>query len=204
MIAVPTRMRWTVVVGAVAVFLVLALLLTLGSSLAALDLQVTQFLQARRTPWLSRAMLFLSDSHETVRVLAAAALLAMWRFYRGDRPAVVSLAVVPIGQLLNVGLNHVFQRVRPVVPEPLVHLSTYSFPSGHAVASTVLYGVLCALVLQRVRSRFWRVAAVAGALAMVLLVAFSRVYLGAHYLSDVIAGIAVCAACVAVVLRPVK
>ena len=81
--------------------------------------------------------------------------------------------------------------------EPLAHLTTYSFPSGHAVASTVFYGALCVLVLQRVRSPAWRVAALAGAVAMVLLVAFSRVYLGAHYLSDVLAGIAVGAACVA-------
>jgi undecaprenyl-diphosphatase len=201
---VAPRTRWIVVGVAVAVWLLLALSLVFGSSLAAFDLQVTQFLQARRTPWLTRAMLLLSDSHETVRVLAAVALLALWRLHRGDRAAVLSLAVVPLGQLLNVGLKHVFQRARPLVPEPLVHLTTYSFPSGHAVASTLLYGVLCALVLQRVRSRFWRVAAATGAVAMVLLVAFSRVYLGAHYLSDVIAGMAVGIACVAVFLRPVR
>lgn len=198
------RTRWFVVAVAMAVFLALALLLTLGNSLAAFDVQVTQFLHARRTPWLSRAMLLISDGHETVRVLAGVALLAMWRFFRGDRAAVLSLAVVPIGQLVNVGLKQVFERARPVVPEPLVHLSTYSFPSGHAVASTVLYGVLCALALQRVKSRFWRMAAAAAATAMVLLVAFSRVYLGAHYLSDVIAGIAVGVACVAVFLRRVR
>ena len=195
------RVRWAVVTAALAVFLLLALLLTLGSSLAALDQQVTQFLHARRTPWLSRAMLFVADAHETVRILAATLLLALWFLYRGDRAGAATLAVVPAGQLLNVGLKHIFQRARPVVPEPLVHLATYSFPSGHAVASTLFDGAVCALVLQRVRSRAWRVAAVAGAVAMVLLVTFSRVYLGAHYLSDVVAGIAVGAACVVAVLR---
>jgi undecaprenyl-diphosphatase len=194
--------RWTIVGLAVAVFLLLAALLTFGTSRAALDQQITQHFLSRRTPWISRVMLFVSDAHETVRMLAAAVLIGMWRLYRNDRAAAVSLAVVPMGQLLNAGLKQVFQRPRPVVPEPLVHLSTYSFPSGHAVASTVFYGVLCALVLQRVQSRGWRIAAVAGAVVMVLLVAFSRVYLGAHYASDVLAGIAVGAACVALVLRP--
>ena len=93
--------------------LLLALLLTLGTSLAAFDLQVTQSLLGRRTPWLSRAMLFVSDAHETVRILAATVLLAMWRIYRGDRAAAITLAVVPMGQLLNVGLKHVFQRAAP-------------------------------------------------------------------------------------------
>jgi membrane-associated phospholipid phosphatase len=196
------RTRWWIISVAMAVFLLLALLLTQGTSLAAFDQQVTQFLQARRTPWLSRAMLFVSDAHETVRILAVTVLLAMWRLVRADRAAAISLAVVPMGQVLNVGLKHLFQRARPVVPEPLVHLATYSFPSGHAVASTLFYGTVCALLLQRVKSRGWRVIAAVGAVLMVLLVTSSRVYLGAHYLSDVIAGIAVGAACVAAVLRP--
>src|SRR5689334_5336673 len=160
--------RWTIVAVAAAVFLLLAALLIFGNSLAALDQQITQFLLERRMPWLSRAMLFVSDSHETVRMLAAAVLLAMWRLYRKDRAAAVSLAVVPLGELLNLGLKQVFQRPRPMVPEPLVHLSTYSFPSGHAVASTLFYGAVCALVLQRVQSLAWRIAAVAGAVVMVL------------------------------------
>ena len=198
------RTRWVIISVAAAVFLLLALLLTLGTSLATFDQQVTQFLHGRRTPWLSRAMLLVSDAHETVRILAVTVLLAMWRLYRRDRAAVLSLAVVPAGPLLNVGLKHLFQRVRPVVPEPLVHLATYSFPSGHAVASTLFYGTVCALVFQRVKSPAWRVATAVGAVVMVLLVTSSRVYLGAHYLSDVIAGVAVGAACVAAVLKPAR
>lgn len=196
------RTRWTLVAVATAVVLLLAALLTFGTALAAVDHQVTQFLLVRRVPGLSRVMLFISDSHETVRLLAAAVLLAMWRLYRKDGAAAMTLAVVPLGELLNLGLKQIFQRPRPVVPEPLVHLSTYSFPSGHAVASTLFYAAVCALVLQRTQSRGWRIAAVSGAVSMVLLVGFSRVYLGAHYVSDVLAGIAVGVACVALALRP--
>jgi membrane-associated phospholipid phosphatase len=195
------RTRWWIISVAMAVFLLLALLLTQGTWLAAFDQQVTQFLHARRTPWVTGIMLFVSNAHETIPILAAAVILAMWRWVRADRAGAMSLAVVPMGQLLNVGLKHAFQRARPVVTEPLVHLATYSFPSGHAVASTLFYGTVCALVLQRVKSRAWRVMAAVGAIAMILLVTSSRVYLGAHYLSDVIAGVAVGAACVAAVLR---
>ena len=50
------------------------------------------------------------------------------------------LAGVPAAMLLNVGVKHLVQRARPVVSEPLLHLSTYSFPSGHSMAAFSLYG----------------------------------------------------------------
>jgi membrane-associated phospholipid phosphatase len=82
----------------------------------------------------------------------------------------------------------------------LVQLTTFSFPSGHAVASTVFYGAICALVFTRVRSPVLRVLAAVLAVVMVLLVTFGRIYLGAHYLSDVIAGVAVGMLCLALFL----
>jgi membrane-associated phospholipid phosphatase len=198
----PARLRWSIALAALAVFVLLALQLVTATGLAALDLGITRALQARRGPALDALMLALSNSHSTTVVLIAAVVLAAWRWRRADRPAAWSLAAVPAGELLNVGLKNLFERPRPVVPEPLVHLSTYSFPSGHAVASTLFYGALCALVWQRVRSRRLRIVATAVAVLMVLLVSFSRVYLGAHYASDVLAGIAVGTFCVALLLRP--
>ena len=196
------RLRWVIATAALVVFLLLALQLVTGTGLAALDAGITHWLQARRSGWLDAVMLVVSHSHSTTVVLIAAVLLAGGCWRRGDRPAALSLAVVPVGELLNVGLKHLFERPRPVVAEPLVHLTTYSFPSGHAVASTLFYGALCALVLQRVRSRAWRGVAVGFAAFMVLLVSFSRVYLAAHYASDVLAGIAVGLFCVVLLLRP--
>jgi undecaprenyl-diphosphatase len=86
--------------------------------------------------------------------------------------------------------------------DPLVHLLTLSFPSGHAAASTVFYGALCALVFARWRSRAIRAMALGFAAGMVLLVMFSRVYLGAHYASDVVAGVAVGGICLTLFLAP--
>lgn len=160
------------------------------------DQQLTAWLVAQRQPWLNSAMLAVTDAHETAKVLVATALLAAWRGWRRDRLALRLLPAVPAGMLLNVGLKHTFQRVRPVLEEPLLHISTYSFPSGHAVASTVFYGAACALVFAHARSRGLRAAAAVAAAAMVLLVCASRVYLGAHFLSDVVAGVAVGMACV--------
>jgi membrane-associated phospholipid phosphatase len=106
--------------------------------------------------------------------------------------------------LLNVALKNLFLRPRPLLDDPLVRLATLSFPSGHAVASTVFYGAACALVFALTGSRVLRAAALAGAAAMVLLVTFSRVYLGAHYLSDVVAGVAVGLVCLCLFLPPTR
>jgi len=166
-----------------------------------LDAQVTQWLAANRQPWLNAFMLAVANGHDTVRLLVATVLIAFWRIWRQQQKDLAYLAAVPAGMLLNVGLKNVFARPRPVLEDPLVHLSTFSFPSGHAVASTVFYGAVCALVLAHARSRGTRAMAVAAAVLMVLLVCFSRVYLGAHYLSDVLAGVCVGTLCLLPFLR---
>ena len=82
-------------------------------------------------------------------------------------------------------------------------LSGYSFPSGHTMAATLLCGVLAVFAVITLKSWRWRVRAVLSACVMVLLVGFSRVYLGAHFLSDVLgaaaAGLAWLAFCLTAV-----
>lgn len=204
MSAVPQARVLAPALACAAILLFLALQVILQGPLTRVDQEVTLFFALRRQEWLTRFTLFFADAHDTVRVLAATALIAMWRFWRRDLRDVRLLAVVPAGMLLNVALKHLFQRPRPVLEEPLVHISTFSFPSGHAVASTVFYGALCALVFAHTRSPALRALAVLAAMVMVLLVSFSRVYLGAHYLSDVIAGAAVGLACLLLFLRYVR
>ena len=94
------------------------------------------------------------------------------------------------GMLLNFVLKHVFVRQRPHFDDPLLTLTTYSFPSGHTLTATVFYGTLCALVMALGTPRSWRVLAIIVAGVMILLVGFSRIYLGAHFLSDVLAAVA--------------
>jgi undecaprenyl-diphosphatase len=167
-----------------------------------LDLRVTLWLAAHRSAGLTGFMQLMTAAHQTKWLLAMTLLVAAWLAWRRHGPQVARLGVVPAGILLNAGLKNVFQRPRPQVGDPLVHLLTLSFPSGHAAGSTVFYGALCALVFARWRSRTIRAIAVGLAVLMVLLVTCSRVYLGAHYLSDVVAGVAVGAICLALFLAP--
>ncbi|NNU45224.1 phosphatase PAP2 family protein [Ramlibacter montanisoli] len=195
------RVRLALVLFCLAVLGLLAVQVLVHGPMMELDQAASHWFATHRHALLTRAMLLVSEMHRTAQVLAAAAVLALVLLRRGQQRSALALLAVPTGMVLNVGLKESFQRMRPMLDDPLVQLATYSFPSGHAVASTVFYGMACALVFTHVRSRAWRALAACFAVAMVLVVTFSRVYLGAHYPSDVVAGVAVGTICVVLFLR---
>ena len=115
-------------------------------------------------------------------VALAAFLVARWR-----RAAVWLIITMAGALVLDVGLKYGFHRPRPApFYGPLPH--SYSFPSGHAVFSFCFYAVLAGLVNDRVRSLALRIVIWIVAALLILAIGFSRIYLGVHYASDVIAG----------------
>jgi undecaprenyl-diphosphatase len=183
-----TAAGWTAFIVAVCVFAVLAWSVTSGAPVVTLDMKVASWLHAYATPALTSFMLAVSYANSTVAISVWGAILALvlarMREWYWMLAVVLSVAG---GLALNVLLKHLFERARPHFDDSLVSLDTYSFPSGHAAAATVFYGVLAAFLVSRVRERRLRVLIVIGAIAAIMLVAFSRIYLGAHYLSDVVA-----------------
>ncbi|MFC3380217.1 phosphatase PAP2 family protein [Rugamonas sp. CCM 8940] len=160
------------------------------TGIALLDLRVSQWFDAHAAEPLVSVVLVFSALHSVASVAVAAGLLGWYFWRRRERYWLLALVcAVPGGMLLNVLLKYVYQRSRPVFDAPMVDLATYSFPSGHTSASTALYGFLACYVVMTARRHGTRVWAVLLAVLMVALVATSRVYLGAHYLSDVLAGI---------------
>lgn len=98
------------------------------------------------------------------------------------------LVVTGAGALiLDPSLKTLVGRVRPVVESPVAHAPGNSFPSGHALGSMVVYGMLALVLLPAVR-RNWRFLFLGVAGLIVALIGFSRIALGVHFLSDVLAG----------------
>ena len=87
-------------------------------------------------------------------------------------------------------LKALFARSRLYVEQPLLLETYYSFPSGHAMEAVVLYGMLAYFAVLALRTWRARAAIIFGTSLLVLLIGFSRLYLGVHYFSDVVAGFA--------------
>ncbi len=119
-------------------------------------------------------------------------LFALVLFFAWKRwwPSLVTLVVaVPGGMLLNEWLKLIVHRHRPFVDGPFVDWSGYSFASGHTIGATLLYGQLLLFILPALKARHWRLLCTFSAISLILLVGFSRIALGAHFLTDVLAAI---------------
>ncbi len=155
------------------------------------DLAVSTRVQSVGSDWLDLAMETIAAAGTSIGAAAAVgfALLATFAL-RGTRPAMFLLAVAAVGVLVRTVLKTAIARPRPT--EELVRVmdirDSYSFPSGHVMFYVVLLGALYFLLISRgLSGRTIRLAQAAIAVALVL-TGISRIYLGVHWLSDVVAG----------------
>lgn len=112
------------------------------------------------------------------------ALVAVLALRKRVREGLFAALALGGSALLNLSTKHLFARERPSLWESIAPETTFSFPSGHAMGSMTLAWV-CLLLAWRTR---WRWPVAVAALVFTLLVGLSRVYLGVHYPSDILAG----------------
>jgi len=177
-----------ILVAAAGLFGAIAEDVVTGDRITLVDAALAEWLHGHATPSVTRWMLLVTDLHSTVAVACYAGVAGAWLAWRRRwLPLTTIVLVVAGGLALNVALKLAFRRARPSFDAPLLTLSSYSFPSGHVMASTLLYGLGVAWVFARTPQLVWRLLAIVVALAAIAGVAFTRMYLGVHYLSDVTA-----------------
>jgi undecaprenyl-diphosphatase len=155
------------------------------------DVQIANWFHAHATPAITRLMLFITTWNSVAGVLMMTAVTGVVLWRREQRHWLLALvATVPGGDAVNVLMKVSFARARPSFINPIVTLDTFSFPSGHAASAALFYGFLACLLMRHALPIRQRAMIVGAAVLMVVLVGFSRIYLGAHYLTDVLAGAA--------------
>ena len=177
-------------VGLVATLVVLGTLAegVRSQEIFTLDTWAFPFLHAIASPAMDTFMNLLTDLGTTlvfVPVFVVATALLLWKRRNG---AVLFLVVVSVGAvILNGTMKVLIQRPRPVLPWATV-LPDYSFPSGHTMNSLAFY-VALALIAWSIAGRRIGLLSLAAASLIVLGVGISRIYLGYHYLTDVVGGV---------------
>jgi undecaprenyl-diphosphatase len=166
---------------------------------AVFDYPIRNWMHGLASPPLTQAMTAISLLGYGILIAELVLALALFLYLRW-RHAAGWLAVSMAGALaLDLALKYAFHRPRP---QPFfgAQLHSYSFPSGHALCSFCFYAVLAGLIADRVRSFALRIAVGVAAAALVIAIGMSRIYLGMHYPSDVIAGYLAAAMWVATLL----
>lgn len=182
-----------IITAGVPLLLILVLVQSRTTAVTFLDTQARDGLHgyALSHPGFVTVMEAVSNSGSSLAWQIVVAVLAGGLLWRRQVRLALFVVVANLGSsLLNGAVKTVTNRPRPVVDHPFLHEPGMSFPSGHAQAAVVGYGVLLIVILPHLHrpARWWRRSAAGLAAVMVLAIGFSRVALAVHYVTDVLAG----------------
>ncbi|WP_423407858.1 phosphatase PAP2 family protein [Heyndrickxia sp. MSNUG] len=164
-------------------------LLVSANHIVRLDGHIISFIQGTETAWLTTIMKFFTFIG-TIRFIAVLSLFVLFfllKVLKHRLEILIYLAVVFSTPILNRLLKLYFERARPDLHR-LIEIGGYSFPSGHAMNAFSFYSILAFLLWRHVPTPAGRVAVILFSGFMIAAIGTSRIYLGVHYPSDVIAG----------------
>ena len=153
------------------------------------DTQILQAIRRLHTPLLDQIMVGITFLGQPSVLVVLSLSLGIWLLFQRRRSEATTLAIAAIGAAgLNYWLKELFARDRPALWDRVVDVRYYSFPSGHAMVSVVMYGLI-GYLLAKTFPR-WRGLIFILTVLLVVAIGFSRLYLGVHWPTDIAAGYA--------------
>jgi membrane-associated phospholipid phosphatase len=191
-------------IGALVLFVELADEIDGGESLAEFDIALSTALREHLSLGTLRAFSIITHLGDGVVLFAIGVIVFGVLAFKRLKLLAAAWAVTTLsGGLLNRVLKSIFERSRPFHDHGLTAVEGWSFPSGHASGSMLIYGLL-AYVVVRSTPPAWHIPAALAGIALVVFVGSSRVLLQVHYLSDVLAGYASAAAWIAICIAALE
>ncbi|PLS04297.1 phosphatase PAP2 family protein [Neobacillus cucumis] len=169
-------------------FTVMAILVS-KHTIFTFDRTIIAYVQGLEAPRLTEIMKIFTFIGGTlpVSVLFLLSIIFLYVVLKHRTELILFIAVMIGANVLFVTLKQLFHRARPDLHR-LAQASNYSFPSGHATMAFALYGVLTFLLWRHVSTRIGRTILILLSVFMILMIGISRIYLGVHYPSDILAG----------------
>ncbi|WP_308188509.1 phosphatase PAP2 family protein [Nocardia spumae] len=174
-----------------------------GGGAIRIDEPITDWVIGHRVGWLNPVVRIITDSGGVAAMTAVTIVVCAGLGARRRWPAFLVVAAAGIASaVLGSVLKSAIGRARPPVVDRLVSETNASFPSGHALGSTTITGIVAALVVIGTARRSIRVVAVAVAAGFAVIIGLTRIYLGVHWTTDVVAGWALGILLIALCLTP--
>lgn len=152
-----------------------------------IDKVIPEFAYSQRNPIITEIMKTITFFGNELLVTTAFIFVFLLAARNKVKDAVIFMIILFSGFYFNLVLKEIYMRPRPEIT-PLVNELTYSFPSGHSMNSFIFYSMLSYYVIRHTRNRKVETITAAISLLLILAVGYSRIYLGVHYPSDVLAG----------------
>lgn len=155
------------------------------------DEVTSSFIFNYRDEKLTKIVIFITNLGDQTAYLLIIPAIAVLLFYRGHHRWKLSLQatlVLASAYLLNIAIKHLISRPRPLEDLRLVPAHSYSFPSGHSMSAIAFYGFIIYLTYKYVPNTFLKILLIFFQVLLILGIGLSRIYLGVHYPSDVLAG----------------
>ena len=164
-----------------------------GQGLRQFDESVFELIYTLRSEPFTRIVTFVTHLGGALAYFVFIPFIALWLYYKGYnwKIPLQSVIVLFTAFLLNVGLKYFIARPRPGINLRLVEAYSYSFPSGHSMSAMAFYGFLVYLVFKYTKSKRRKALAFIVLVGLVIAIGISRIYLGVHYATDVMAGFVV-------------
>jgi membrane-associated phospholipid phosphatase len=167
----------------------IAIAVLCNTSIAVWDVPFGAWVVSRSTPRANRIFNLITDLGKYTVIRFLTALVCAWLIVIGDwRRVLMLLCLIGLTMVGNSVLKNLFSRARPELPQNFLYGMDFSFPSGHTMLATAYYMMLAYLGWIYAGDSPLGWAVIALALILTVLIGFSRIYLGVHFMTDVLGG----------------
>lgn len=172
-----------------ALFIRLTLSVATNGSVQTFDDSILKWVETLRTPFWNSMMLDVTALGGLALTVVLGLLAVTVFLLARDPAAAIHLVMTSAGGFyISIATKNIIARPRPSIIPQLIHVSGFSYPSGHSITSSAIYLTMAILACRHFKPIKTRIALIALAGIMITLISFSRIYLGVHYPSDTMSG----------------